>query len=656
MFALDQYASSLALGAIALGLVLCVLPLLDRNDSRARAVVLLLSVLLAWRYMIWRFTSTIPEFDFEIGSLAAWAFATLEAVTVASSTLALLILTRTKDRSPEADRHGRWWQPGPPPRVDVYIATYNEELAVLERSMVGAKELDYPTVRVFLLDDSHRAEVAEACARLGIEYRTRPDNLHAKAGNINYTLLQRMKDTDAPDFIAVLDADFVPHRNFVTRTLTLFHDRSVGLVQTPQHFFNPDPIQHNLNISAGYPDEQRFFFDHVQPARDAWGIAFCCGTSSMVRTEALAAIGGVPTESVTEDFLLTLRLDEHGWRTVYLNEALTEGLAPEGLEEYIVQRGRWCLGMMQIVRKAYNPFGARLRLVQRLSVLDSLLYWTGTFAFRLASLVCPLLYWYFGIAVVHATVPDVLSYYLPYYIAVLSGLNWISRGLVIPLLNDVSQLLAAWPIARAAVMGLLTKRPQKFRVTAKGGERGRTVIRWPLLRPFAILWALTLGGLLIAFIDPARFSYDQVAGDGMLIVMVWTIYNVVLLLVATLACIERPRENRPQREFAEGAELIIDDRRLAGWISELGPEQVRVRGLTGLGLGAVGAIEIRGVGAVGATIMQETQDGYKLRLTPAPEQRRRIISKLHTHAAIPGTAHGNLALVVKQLARSLTMR
>jgi cellulose synthase (UDP-forming) len=122
-----------------------------------------------------------------------------------------------------------------------------------------------------------------------------------------------------------------------------------------------------------------------------------------------------------------------------------------------------------------------------------------------------------------------------------------------------------------------------------------------------------------------------------------------------LACIERPRENRPQREFAEGAELIINDGRVAAWISELGPEQARVRGPTGLVLGAVGAVEICGVGAVGATIIQEMQDGYKLRLTPAPEQRRRIISKLHTHAAIPGTAHGNLALVVKQLARSLTM-
>jgi hypothetical protein len=182
------------------------------------------------------------------------------------------------------------------------------------------------------------------------------------------------------------------------------------------------------------------------------------------------------------------------------------------------------------------------------------------------------------------------------------------------------------------------------------------VIRWPLLRPFAILWALTIGGLLIAFIDPARFSYDEAAGDGMLIVMVWTIYNVVLLLIAVLACIERPRENRPQREFAEGGELIIDDGRFAAWISELGPEQARVRGPAGLMLGAVGAVEIRGVGAVAATITQETQDGYKLRLKPAPEQRRRIIRKLHTGVAIPGTAHGNLALIVKQLARSLTMR
>ena len=55
-------------------------------------------------------------------------------------------------------------------------------------------------------------------------------------------------------------------------------------------------------------------------------------------------IGGFPTDSVTEDYLLTLRLREKGIRTIYLNEVLSLGLAPEGLKEYYGQRSRWCLG------------------------------------------------------------------------------------------------------------------------------------------------------------------------------------------------------------------------------------------------------------------------------------------------------------------------
>ncbi|WP_246709494.1 glycosyltransferase family 2 protein [Bradyrhizobium sp. 6(2017)] len=74
---------------------------------------------------------------------------------------------------------------------------------------------------------------------------------------------------------------------------------------------------------------------------------------------------------MTEDFLLTLKLAENGWQTVYLNEPLTEGLAPEGLQEYIVQRGRWCLGLMQIVRNSYSPFGLhRLGLMHRIGIID----------------------------------------------------------------------------------------------------------------------------------------------------------------------------------------------------------------------------------------------------------------------------------------------
>jgi cellulose synthase (UDP-forming) len=655
MLALDQYASDLALSAIVIGMALCIMPQLRPDNRWARPVLLAATAFLAWRYVAWRFTETIPQLAFEPGAIAAWSFFALEALTVASSTLAFLILSRSASRSAEADRFLHWWKPHPPP-VDLYIATYNEELAVLERTIVGARQLEYPA-RIFVLDDGRRGWLENACRRLGVGYRTRPDNAHAKAGNINHTLLQRLEEADAPEFVAILDADFVPHRDFLTRAVALFHSPSVGLVQTPQHFFNSDPIQHNLGISSGYPDEQRFFFDHVEPARDAWGIAICCGTSSVVRSRALREIGGFPTDSITEDFLLTLRLSERGWRTVYLNEPLTEGLAPEGLREYIVQRARWCLGLMQIARNLYNPFGRHgLGLMQRLSVLDSLLYWTSTFAFRLASLACPLLFWFFGIAVVDASVPAVLHYYLPYYIAVLATLNWISRGLVLPILNDVSQLLAAWPVVRAALTGLASRGPHSFSVTAKGGDRTRVVVQWPLVRWFGAIFILTLLGLLIGLIDPARFSHDQIAGDGIVIVLSWTLYNLVLLLFAIVTCIERPRDAKLQHGAPESAALLVGDRRYAAWVSDLGIDQAKVRGPGVIVADGSAALEIDAVGVVPVTVLGEATDGYRLKLQPSVDQRQRLIRKLHTVARTPGSTRGDLVAMAKQLARALHLR
>ena len=75
--------------------------------------------------------------------------------------------------------------------------------------------------------------------------------------------------------------------NFLDRTLPLFRDRDVGIVQTPQHFINPDPLQNNLAATRVWPDEQRYFFDVVMASKGAWGAAFCCGTSSVIRKQGL---------------------------------------------------------------------------------------------------------------------------------------------------------------------------------------------------------------------------------------------------------------------------------------------------------------------------------------------------------------------------------
>ena len=264
------------------------------------------------------------------------------------------------------------------PLVDVLICTYNEEAAILERTIVGALAQTYPNFRVWLLDDGRRPEIAALCGALGCFYLTREDNRHAKAGNINAAIRTLTALNVRPDFVAILDADFVPFPKFVERAMALHKAPDVGIVQTPQHFINPDPIQTNLDLAALWPDEQRFFFDTVMASKDAWDQAFCCGTSSIIRFEPLVRIGGFPTDSVTEDFLLSLRFKEAGYSTVYLNEPLSLGLAPEGLREYLTQRGRWCLGFMQIIRGKSGPFSrsANLSLMDRVVLVENFLAWS----------------------------------------------------------------------------------------------------------------------------------------------------------------------------------------------------------------------------------------------------------------------------------------
>ena len=130
--------------------------------------------------------------------------------------------------------------------------------------------------------------------RLGCGYITRIGNADAKAGNINHAIDHVAGLAEPPQYISILDADFVPMPEFLTRAMTLFREDDVAIVQTPQHFANPDPMQSNLSLAKVWPDEQRYFFDVVMASRDAWDAAFCCGTSSIVRFAAADADWRIP--------------------------------------------------------------------------------------------------------------------------------------------------------------------------------------------------------------------------------------------------------------------------------------------------------------------------------------------------------------------------
>ena len=332
---------------------------------------------------------------------------------------------------------------------------------------------------------------------------------------------------EPPDFISILDADFVPMPQFLRRALSLFREDDVGIVQTPQHFINPDPLQTNLSMARVWPDEQRYFFDVVMASKDAWGASFCCGTSSVIRFPVLQRIGGFPTDSVTEDYLVTLKMKAAGFRTVYLNERLSLGLAPEGLKEYVTQRSRWALGFAQICRGPLGPLRRHngLTLIDRISLIETFLYWSANYSFRLLGIIVPILYWLFNVHAVQADVAQTLAYYLPHFMAQITIMGWMAQGRVMPVMSDVTQLLAASQIVKAVAHGLLKPKGHKFRVTAKGGDRSRRLVQWPLLRVFLVYLALTVAGVVWAFV----LEDGNKLRDSSALCLFWSWYNILVL-------------------------------------------------------------------------------------------------------------------------------
>jgi cellulose synthase (UDP-forming) len=248
-------------------------------------------------------------------------------------------------------------------KIDVYVCTYDEPFEVVAATLAGCRALTYPHT-TWLLDDGKRPEMAELARVAGAEYLTRPDNSHAKAGNINAALPRT-----GGELVLMLDADHVPMPDALDAMVGYFDDERVALVQSPHDFFNHDSVQHYV---VGR-HEQSLFYRVVCPGKNRHGAAYWCGSAALLRREALIEIGGVATETIAEDFHTTIRLLRHGWSSHYHDEVLVQGLAPHDLDGYLLQRDRWARGNLAVFTLPESPLRAReLRPLQRLSYFASL--------------------------------------------------------------------------------------------------------------------------------------------------------------------------------------------------------------------------------------------------------------------------------------------
>ncbi|MCP3934112.1 MAG: glycosyltransferase [Actinomycetia bacterium] len=406
-------------------------------------------------------------------------------------------------------------------KVVVFIATYDEGLEVLMPTLSAALALE-PAHETWLLDDGRRPEVKDMALALGAHYVTRPDNSHAKAGNLNHALAI----CDA-DLVAVLDADHVPEPGFLRNTIGYFADPTVALVQTPQEFYNGDSF---LHWGRKGNHEEQFFHRVIMPGKNRANAAFWTGTNAILRTSALRWIGGVSTVTITEDMHTTVRLHRTGWKTVHHNEVLARGLAARNYDEFHTQRWRWGAGAMQSLA-IENPLVSRgLSAAQRMMYLASASSWFDSWRTLVLHLL-PVVALTTGAPPVDAPVGTLIPAIIVVHSLQFVLSKLLSRGRLRLLPTLVFEVLKM-PANLSSTLVFFRPRRLKFAVTPKGrSESGRArqsvpLLLWLLLAADLIAWGYTtlaLGGAIPRPIDEPRL---------MLLGVSWLLANLFVLVLA----------------------------------------------------------------------------------------------------------------------------
>jgi len=550
---------------------------IDRSSTSylVTLTLMILSCFSTFRYGFWRI-STVVKFFVDPGQSHLWTpldafFIWLLVFAEAYAFFILFLgymqtiwpLRRTPVPLPEDT--DLW------PEVDLLIPTYNEPLSVVRYTALAAMNIDWPAdkLNVYILDDGKREEFRAFAEEAGIGYMTRDDNAHAKAGNINRAL----KRLDAP-FVAIFDSDHVPTRSFLQLTMGWFgRDAKLGMLQTPHHFYSPDPFERNLGQFRVIPNEGELFYGVVQDGNDFWNATFFCGSCAVMRRASLDEVGGIAIETVTEDAHTSLRMQMAGWNTAYINIPQAAGLATERLSGHVKQRIRWARGMIQILRTDNPLFAKGLKPAQRLCYFNAMTHFLYALP-RLIFLTAPLIYLILG----HTNVPGywaaILAYAFPHLVLSNITNSRVQGQHRHSFWNEIYETVLAPYIFLPTMLALVNPKFGSFNVTAKGGVVSRSFFDTRIAQPFLVLLLLNFLGMLCGIPRYLQFPgsslpwplnglanmYDGTHAGTILMNVLWTVFNMIILGVATAVAWESQQRRQTVRVLmAVPASAVLSD-------------------------------------------------------------------------------------------------
>jgi len=509
---------------------------LFKKSRLVTMMLVVISLTVSTRYIYWRLSSTLgleSVLEITLGSILLLAEVYAYVVLWFGYMQTMWPLRRRPVPMP---RDPSTW-----PSVDVLIPTYNEPLEVVRATLLAAKAIDWPPDKLVVacLDDGRRDEFKQFCEQAGIVYVTRPNNEHAKAGNINHALKQ-MKG----EFVAIFDCDHLPTRSFLQFTMGwMLRDPKMALVQTPHHFHSPDPFEKNFKIFRRIPNEEDLFYGLVQPGNDLWNSTFFCGSCAVLRRTALEEVGGIATNTVTEDAHTALMMHRKGWNSSFVDVPMASGLATESLSAHVGQRIRWARGMIQVFRTDNPLFGRGLKLAQRLSYSSAMIHFLNGLP-RLVFMLAPLVFLFFSVNLFNRAAALVLTYALPHLFHAILTTSRMQRQYRHSFWAEVYETVLATYILLPTTLALINPKLGKFNVTSKGGLVKDDFFDAKIARPYLVLLLLNLVAIAVGI---WRIQLGRTPVDALAINLAWATYNVIMLSAAVAVAYEAKQRRKVTR-------------------------------------------------------------------------------------------------------------